>query len=1109
MRDTPKMNVSPELVPIPAGTVFERVEAFADGAEAEAVATTEVVLYSNTLGNIAASTGTAFVSDDIAMVSGPAGCRIKRYEFPVLGKINPTGTGGGYSVDFALYSNCPGAAPSLDLKIPGSAGSLNFTTEANRTVSFTLPGAGVLLPSNNVWFGVKFSRANAGLVVGSPALEGSSHDGFDFPGFPCRGALGGFPDRPHASFHLQLFGTKACTSSFVGYKNNMASGTVLNPGTNTWLVDDILLGTNGCTMTSYEVIARGVGFYEFEMRRNCDTNPIAGTAKFGVITQGNDPRVFRFEVNPPVALPNNFHFATRLQNSTAGIVTSGQQASIGVTSECYGVPGEPPNTECVDVCPGPPPSILPPGIHGGVNLAITCAGEPPVGACCDMFFTTCVGGPDDGQLCCADGADSAAFCFEDPLRIDAYPPCTAPGTCESTCRAVPQMNCPFPPRFSIQRPEWRPNAACEPDPFVPVACGQAACCEPDDECHNLTVNECEAVPPTDRPRQWQIGRICGQAAQHCPLNACLSREGECTQTRDCDNPACFNGQCVGCEVIPCCDTVCRRGAEGRYCCDVCWDSACAELAVEYCNEPPGNDECAPTGRTPGATEITIDLGTHIGTGFTDAVRATPAVAGDVPDDPGIGCYIGNPGAQGLQTVWYKWTAPFTERTRVQTCNSSSPADDSLLVVYAVGDPTDDNTSCNSLIPIACNDNSPQASLCNSGSVLNARTCIYAVAGQKYYAMVASKVAETNPGTGYRIEVRPTSASFCPADPNNNYCMNTGCPDTTPPGGCITDGVIPFDFTPTLPHFYDLEPPAESCIPTATADMWFNYTATCTGALTAHTCGASAAASPDTNLAIYEGCTNCPPYATGPPLACNSDFGGEPCGDSAKVVADVLEGQCYTIRLADSSLSLPTGSLTVSCEQADCPGGTMNFLDPTDGVSDARRPNQPGNPGQLLGTQTIVAEGTPGVNLDPPNRCFTLCETAQAGTPTANSVVGAVEDPPGTYTLTLARPITPGAKTTITYTDTHGLASKLHMASSPANVRGDATSSEQDIQDLSAALNGTCAPPCATPWDLRSMDLDRSEMVTPADILDAADYLAGVGYNVWNFHPNPIDSGLCP
>jgi hypothetical protein len=35
------------------------------------------------------------------------------------------------------------------------------------------------------------------------------------------------------------------------------------------------------------------------------------------------------------------------------------------------------------------------------------------------------------------------------------------------------------------------------------------------------------------------------------------------------------------------------------------------------------------------------------------------------------------------------------------------------------------------------------------------------------------------------------------------------------------------------------------------------------------------------------------------------------------------------------------------------------------------------------------------------------------------------------------------------------------------------------------------------------------MFTPADILDAADYLAGVGYMVWNGHPNPISSQLCP
>jgi hypothetical protein len=1087
-----------EPIALPHGIVFER---HVVGESDAPVAGLDRLIYSNTSGAFAVATGANFLADDIATVAVP-GCKLRRIEFPVVGKVNPAGTGGPYTVSFGVYATCPGSVPADQRQswlVPGTAGQLTFPNDSPRRIVFTLPGGGTAI-GNNIWFGVTFSRANAGLVVGAPPLTGMSCDRFDFPGFPCRAALGGFPERPHASFNLELFGDAACEASFVAYKNDVPSGPVLNPGTDTWLVDDITPAVPKCRMTGYEVGVRGVGFYEFEMRRHCEGNTIAGTQKFGTLTQGDDARVFRFEVNPPVALPDFFHFATRVQNDSAGIVTTGWQACVGETSECYGIPGEFPNTECGDVCPAH--GILPAGLHGGVNLTITCAGPPPAGACCDMYFPQCVGGPDDGALCCPEDLDAGAFCYQDAARIDAYPPCASPGTCESTCRELPQMNCPFPPRFSQMRPEWRPGALCEPDPFVPVSCGKAACCEPDFACHNLTVNECYSVPPLDEPRQWLMGRICGQGGQYC--NPCGRAKGECTQSRQCDDPECIGAlECVGCEIIACCDAVCQLGAVGRYCCETCWDDTCVDLANQFCGQPIFNDECKPSGRSGGAIEIWINRQTHIGTGFTDHSRATPRAAGDAPNDPGIGCYIDNPGAQGLQTVWYKWTAPFTERTRIQACNSSSPADDSLVVVYAVGDPTDDLTSCNSLIPIACNDDFNGC----SASGTNSRVCIYAEAGKEYYAMVASKFRETNPGTGYRIEVRSNPpAGTCEIWPNNNYCLSTTCPDITPPGGCITDGTTAFDFTPTAPYVYDLDGPADPCIPTTTVDMWFDYNATCTGALTVHTCGASVETSPDTNLAIYEGCDACPSTRGIPaPIACNADAGGEPCGDSAKVVLDVVEGECYTIRLGDSSLSMPTGNLTLSCEQADCPGGTMNFLDPPEGVVDAQRPNQPGNPNQLLGIQTITAQGTPSAQRE----CFTLCETAQAGTPANNDITGFLEDPPGMYTLTLARPITPGAKTTITYTDTHGNLSKLHMASCPGNVRGDGTSSPQDIQDLSAALSGACLPPCATPWDSHSIDLDRSGMFTPADILDAADYLAGVGYMVWNGHPNPISSQLCP
>jgi len=214
--------------PVPLGTVFTRHEVPADGAERSNAAGDGKLIYSNTLGNIAVNSAMNFVVDDIATVAAP-GCRVGRYEFPVTGKVNPAGIGGPYSVEFGLYSSCPGSCPTCNLLIPGTNGTVSFPDDLPRMVIFALPEPGIAI-ATNVWFGVRFNRTNAGILLGAPATTGMSCDFFDFPGFPCGGALGGFPDHPHASFNLKLFGASECTDAFVGYKNSKPSRAALQPG---------------------------------------------------------------------------------------------------------------------------------------------------------------------------------------------------------------------------------------------------------------------------------------------------------------------------------------------------------------------------------------------------------------------------------------------------------------------------------------------------------------------------------------------------------------------------------------------------------------------------------------------------------------------------------------------------------------------------------------------------------------------------------------------------------------------------------------------------------------------------------------------------------------
>jgi hypothetical protein len=153
---------------------------------------------------------------------------------------------------------------------------------------------------------------------------------------------------------------------------------------------------------------------------------------------------------------------------------------------------------------------------------------------------------------------------------------------------------------------------------------------------------------------------------------------------------------------------------------------------------------------------------------TDAGRATVDY-----DDPGFGCYLDNPDAQGLQTVWYKFVASTTSAL-LRTCNSDSPADDSLLAVFAVGDPSTPETQCHSLIPIGCGDDFVG---CGSGGK-NSELCVNnLIPGNLYYVMVASKVALL-PGKAYRLDI---SASCISPPPRSVTPVRTPSRFWTVPG----------------------------------------------------------------------------------------------------------------------------------------------------------------------------------------------------------------------------------------------------------------------------------------------------------------------------------------
>jgi hypothetical protein len=97
------------------------------------------------------------------------------------------------------------------------------------------------------------------------------------------------------------------------------------------------------------------------------------------------------------------------------------------------------------------------------------------------------------------------------------------------------------------------------------------------------------------------------------------------------------------------------------------------------------------------------------------------------------------------------------------------------------------------------------------------------------------------------------------------------------------------------------------------DVWFRYTASCSGTASATTCGAAGF---DTNIAVYDGAT-CPGASTAV-LACNDTGAG--CGGGTSTVEwEAVEGGTYYIRIGSPGSGAGTGTLTTSCTAVNpCP-----------------------------------------------------------------------------------------------------------------------------------------------------------------------------------------------
>jgi len=185
------------------------------------------------------------------------------------------------------------------------------------------------------------------------------------------------------------------------------------------------------------------------------------------------------------------------------------------------------------------------------------------------------------------------------------------------------------------------------------------------------------------------------------------------------------------------------------------------------------------------------------------------------------------------------------------------------------------------------------------------------------------------------------------------------------------------------------------------------------------------------------------------------------------------------------------------ESKERPKGILVWQNPPDGAVDARRPHKPYDADIRLWIQSILVRGPSGA----PDHCWTLCETDIDGAP--NTITDVFEQN-GECRLALARPITQGAATTITYD--HDTSRTATFISHPGNVNADSSAAPADILDLIDVINGVFV----LPYGVFSGDLDRSGVIDPADILEEIDLLNGAGaYDVWNGSTKASATGICP
>ncbi len=329
----------------------------------------------------------------------------------------------------------------------------------------------------------------------------------------------------------------------------------------------------------------------------------------------------------------------------------------------------------------------------------------------------------------------------------------------------------------------------------------------------------------------------------------------------------FNGAAeVGTLDISCAPAaaeICDDGLDN----DVDGDIDCADadcVADPHCNIPV-NDLCA------GATAV------GEGSFAFDTNLATLDGSAPAACDGNLG-----------PAVWFAYTATCTGGALIEAGCNDAAEPDTVLEVFGEG------TCAGLATTIGCADDT-----CGTGSGFAADANVSVVAGNTYMIRLGGFNGGSELGT---LDISCASNDDCVgavAVGDGSHAF-----DTT---GATLDGTAPI-----------------ACDANLADDVWFAYTASCTGQVTAGA-GCADAVEPDTVLEIF-GEGTCPPVAA---IGCADDTCGLGSGFAAEASALVTSGNTYLMRVSGFNGSDETGTLDIACLASapeDCADGIDNDFD---------------------------------------------------------------------------------------------------------------------------------------------------------------------------------------